>query len=141
MASITVAEDDDDIRFVTVAALTRAGHEVVAARNGAEALTMIRDRRPDLVVSDIDMPMMSGVELARALRSEPGTHDLPILLVSGSIAAGDNRPAEAQATGFLRKPFQLAALRTSIAVLLERGHRPGQEPYELPLSEPDQISA
>src|SRR3712207_5406446 len=105
MALIVVADDDDDVRTVTERMLRRAGHAVIPVCDGAEALLAVREHRPQLVVSDIDMPRMSGVGLGQALRADPATPQLAVLLVSGSVAPGDTRPADAQATAFLRKPF------------------------------------
>ena len=132
MAVIVVVEDDVDVREVTVMVLRRAGHTVTVAGDGVAGLEAVRDKRPDVVVSDIEMPLMSGVEMCRAIRAEPATSDLPVLLVSGSVAVGDTRPADAGATAFLRKPFQGRELLECVQKVLHAGHQPGQPPTECP---------
>jgi CheY-like chemotaxis protein len=132
MAVIVVVDDDGDVRAVTVRILQRSGHTVVEAANGAAGVEAVEAHRPDLVVSDIDMPVMSGVGLCRALREDPRTTGLPVLFVSGSLVPGDTRPADAQATAILRKPFTRAELLPCVEKLLQVGHRPGQEPTVCP---------
>ncbi|MDI6104342.1 response regulator [Actinoplanes sp. NEAU-A12] len=125
-------DDDDDVRAVVVRILHRAGHTVVPAADGAAGLQAVRDHLPDLVVSDIDMPVMSGSDLCCALREDPGHSDLPVLFISGSLVPGDTRPIGAQATAVLRKPFTSAELLACVEKLLQGGHRPGQEPSTCP---------
>ena len=98
MARIVVADDDDDVRAVTARILLRAGNTVVPAHDGAEGLQAVREHNPDLVVSDIDMPRMSGVEFCQAIRAYPATAGLAVLLISGSLTPADPRPAQGQAT-------------------------------------------
>ncbi len=130
MACIVVAEDDEDLRELTTRVLRRAGHTVVATADGAQALAAVAAHGPDAVVSDIDMPAMSGVDLCRALRADPATGRLPVLLVSGSLVAGDERPVAAQATAFLRKPFTPRALVAYVDRILTDGHHDDRPPIE-----------
>lgn len=88
---IVVAEDEFLIADMLVVTLEDAGHEVRSAANGASALELIRTETPDLVITDFMMPLMTGLELAEAIRGEPKLRHLPIILVSGaqgSIARG-----------------------------------------------------
>lgn len=128
MAVIVVADDDGDVRGVTARILQRSGHTVVQAADGAAGLEAVREHAPELVVSDIDMPVMSGVDLCRSLRENPSTADLPVLFVSGSLVPRDTRPVDAQATAVLRKPFTRAELLPFVEQLLRDGHKPGQRP-------------
>jgi CheY-like chemotaxis protein len=105
VTALVLAEDDDDIRLIAARILRRAGYTVIEAADGAEALRAVHEHRPALVVSDIDMPVMSGVELCVAVRAEPSTKHLPVIFVSGSLVPGDDRPARAEATDVLSKPF------------------------------------
>ena len=132
MATIVLAEDDDDIRTVTERVLRRGGHTVVATPDGAAALQAVREHRPDLVVSDIDMPIMSGIELCRAIRAEPDIAGLAVLFVSGSLVPGDTRADAAQATATMFKPFTPADLLACVDKLLQTGHSKGQEPAACP---------
>jgi|SRR3954468_16189690 CheY-like chemotaxis protein len=121
MTTLVLAEDDDDIRAVTARILRRAGFAVVETADGAAALAAVREHRPAVVVSDIDMPVMSGVELCRSLRSDPATKDLPVILVSGSLTPGDDRPKTAQATAVVSKPFRPRELVDCVAEALGDG--------------------
>jgi CheY-like chemotaxis protein len=102
---IVVAEDHEDIRYVLQRALERAGHTVVAAVDGVEALEAVQQHRPDVVVSDVDMPRMTGLDLCRAIRADPELRDTPVVLISGALLPGDPRAIEAGASATLLKPF------------------------------------
>jgi CheY-like chemotaxis protein len=102
---IVVAEDHEDIRYVLRRALERAGHTVVTAVDGVEALHAVQQHRPAIVVSDVDMPRMTGLELCRAIRADPHLRDIPVVLISGALLPGDPRAVEAGATATLLKPF------------------------------------
>jgi CheY-like chemotaxis protein len=115
---IVVAEDHEDIRFVLQRALERAGHEVIVANDGASALEVIRKHRPDVVVTDVDMPRMTGLDLCRAIRADAGLKHIPVVLASGSMLPGDERAAEVGATATLLKPFLPAQLLACVAELL-----------------------
>ncbi|MFI1990469.1 response regulator [Actinoplanes sp. NPDC020271] len=105
MTLLVVAEDHDDIRMIMVRVLRRAGFTVVEAADGAVALEAVREHGPAAVVSDIDMPVMSGVDMCLAIRADPATRDLPVIFVSGSLTPGDDRPERARATAVVTKPF------------------------------------
>jgi CheY-like chemotaxis protein len=128
VATIVLAEDDDDIRFVAARILRGAGYTVIEAGDGAAALQAVRGARPDAVVSDIDMPVMTGVELCQVLRAHDDTKNLPVVLVSGSLQPGDTRPFEAHATAFLSKPFVRRDFVECLEKVLRSGHGQGQEP-------------
>jgi CheY-like chemotaxis protein len=115
---IVVAEDHEDIRFVLTRALERAGHEVVATADGAAALEAVRRHRPDMVVTDVDMPHLSGLELCRAIRADETLRHIPVVLASGSLMPGDARAAEVGASATLLKPFLPAQLLDCVRRLL-----------------------
>ncbi|BCJ56356.1 response regulator [Actinoplanes sp. NBRC 14428] len=115
---IVVAEDHEDILFVLQRALERAGHQVVATTDGAAALEAVREHRPDVVVTDVDMPRMSGLELCRAIRADEGLRHIPVVLASGSMLPGDARAAEVGANATLLKPFLPAQLLACVAELM-----------------------
>ncbi|GAA4603417.1 CheY-like chemotaxis protein [Actinoplanes octamycinicus] len=118
MTTLVVADDHDDIRMIMARVLRRAGYTVVEAADGAEALRAVREQTPAAVVSDIDMPVMSGVDLCREIRADAATRDLPVLFVSGSLMPGDDRPARAQATAVITKPFTPQGLVESVRALV-----------------------
>jgi CheY-like chemotaxis protein len=112
---ILVVEDEPDLRFIVRRVLARAGHEVTEAGDGAAALTVVQQSSPDLVVTDIMMPVMDGVQLVRALRANPATAAIPILVVSGDWQlAGD-------VDAVLAKPYRAAELLEAAEGLLEKG--------------------
>jgi two-component system cell cycle sensor histidine kinase/response regulator CckA len=115
--TVLVAEDEDGVRRLLVRMLRRAGYEVVEARDGQEALERSQGLQLDVVVTDLDMPRLDGVGLARALgEARP---ELPILMVSGSAPdplQGADLPAEHCA--FLEKPFTEELLLESLRELL-----------------------
>lgn len=115
---IVVAEDHEDIRYAFKRALERAGHEVVTASDGAMALEAVRAHHPDVVVTDLDMPVMSGLELCRAIRADASLRHIPVVLASGSLVPGDARAIEVGASATLLKPFLPAQLLDCVTALL-----------------------
>ena len=116
---IVVAEDHEDIRFVLTRALERAGHEVVATCDGAAALEAVCTHHPDIVVTDVDMPHLNGLDLCRAIRADAALRHIPVVLASGSLMPGDSRAAEAGASATLLKPFLPAELLACVDGLLK----------------------
>jgi len=84
---IVVAEDEFLIADMLVVSLEEAGHEVHEAAHGAAALKLIREVVPDLVITDFMMPLMTGLELAEAIRADSALQRIPIILVSGAQGA------------------------------------------------------
>ncbi|API59974.1 response regulator [Tardibacter chloracetimidivorans] len=84
MALIVVADDEFLLAEMLADLLEDAGHEVLTASQGEAALRLVRERRPELVITDFMMPLMTGLELAEAIRDDPAVSDIPILLVSGA---------------------------------------------------------
>ncbi len=110
-----MVDDEPDLRFMLRRVFTRAGHEVTEAGNGAAALAAVQQSPPDLVVTDIMMPVMDGVQLIRALRADPVTAAIPILSVSGDWQLA------ADADAALAKPYQSAELLAVAEGLLQEG--------------------
>jgi CheY-like chemotaxis protein len=86
MALIVIAEDELLIADVLTIMLEDAGHEVESAPHGQAALFLAKETRPDLVITDFMMPLMTGLELAQALRADEELSGIPIILVSGAQA-------------------------------------------------------
>ena len=99
LARILVVDDEPGLRFLLRHVLEKAGHEVSDAQDGGVALEAIRRSPPDLVVTDIMMPVMDGAELIRRMRADPATSGIPILAVTGD----SHRAAGADAV--LAKPY------------------------------------
>jgi len=118
---VLIADDDEDILALVRTIVERQGHEVMAARDGAEALALVVQRRPDLAVLDISMPELDGLEVLRRLRAESHTRDVPVVLLSAraqeaDVALGFGTGADA----YVRKPFSPRELADHVAQLLER---------------------
>ncbi|WP_076263576.1 ATP-binding protein [Intrasporangium flavum] len=117
---LLLAEDNADMRAYLSEALADR-YEVATARDGVEALTMARSRRPDLVLADVMMPRLDGLGLLQALRDDPALADLPVVMLTAR--AGD----EASVTGLVRgaddyvaKPFEMRHLRARLSANLAR---------------------
>jgi two-component system response regulator MtrA len=116
---ILVADDDEDILALVKAVLERAGHEVAAVADGAEALAGVRARKPDLAILDITMPGLDGLEVLRRLRTDAATSALPIVLVSAQAQEADVALGFANgATAYVKKPFSPRELAARVAELL-----------------------
>ena len=111
MKRILIVEDDRDLRFVIRMVLERAGYDVEEASNGVAALESIDTQPPDLIIADLTMPVMSGVELVAQIRSNPATASIPIVLLSGRQV--DSATSE-RADAVVMKPFEPDHLLASI---------------------------
>ncbi len=105
---VLVVEDDDSIRDYLQLALEDAGYDVIAAPNGAAALTLLDTTQPDLILLDMLMPIMNGWEFASVYRQRPRPH-APIVVVTAACDASA-RAEQIAAAGVLGKPFRLETL-------------------------------
>jgi CheY-like chemotaxis protein len=112
---ILVVEDELAAAEAVGFLLQMNGFQVMAAANGREALACLDEIRPDLVLSDIMMPLMDGLELVQQIREKPEYRDLPIVLMS---AAHHMLAADTKASAVLRKPLDFPRLLTAIRRLL-----------------------
>ncbi len=116
---ILVVEDDEAIREFLESALAKQGHVVITAKDGLDALEAIEDGVPDLIVSDIDMPRMSGIELCEAIRNRPHTRMVPIILLTGQHQSELIREAKSLGVAhFLPKPIRFKTLLAYISAAL-----------------------
>ena len=118
-AYILVAEDDPAIRANLVRLLRLEGFRVEAAADGQEALTRLQAERPDLVLSDMMMPGIDGLALLAALRADPRTADLPVVLLTARADGSDVQDGlAAGANAYIAKPYLREALLQCIRALL-----------------------
>ena len=116
---VLLAEDDPCIRRVATVALTRAGFTVCAVGDGAEALQVLEDALPDLVILDGMMPKLDGLEACRYIRANPRTARLPIIVLSARSQNADEDAARvAGADAFIRKPFDALTLGAQVREIL-----------------------
>lgn len=118
MATILVVDDEDQVREVVCMVLERAGYAVSQARDGDEALSLYREDPPDVVVTDLVMQRMGGLQLIERLREE--FPDAKIIAISAYVDALTD-PRMHGADRSLRKPFSIEALRAAVEELLEQG--------------------
>jgi DNA-binding response OmpR family regulator len=124
MAEILVVDDDRDVAQSIELALRRRGFRVALAHSGVEALKLLRRYRPDLVLLDVLMPGMSGIEVCRRLRADENTAEMPIIFLT---ARGQERDRieglRAGADDYLSKPFNLEELILRVKAVLRRAKR------------------
>lgn len=115
--TVLLAEDDRALRRYLEIVLRRDGYEVLTAADGLEAMKVLLSQTVDAVVTDANMPHLSGPELCRFLREHPRLQDIPVVLLSGTDAAEQTQ--EAGADLYLSKPVPAAELSASLARLVE----------------------
>jgi pilus assembly protein CpaE len=121
---ILLVDDDRVIQRMVGGFLNRTGYRVRIASDGVEALQLVRDRVPDLVITDVAMPELNGIELTGRLRGHHQTAGVPILMFSDRIEANDALAGYAAgADDYLPKPFELAILEAKVMALLRRSMR------------------
>jgi DNA-binding response OmpR family regulator len=118
---VLVADDDEDIRMLVSFRLERSGYEVLAARDGEEALRLALEHRPQLAILDLMMPKIDGYELTRKLRELEETRRMPVILLTARAQESDvARGFEAGADDYIRKPFSPQELRARVQAMLGR---------------------
>ena len=121
MADKKVLVVDDEIHIIHVVAikLRNNGYEVISAENGAEAFELACENKPDIVVTDFQMPVMTGAELVEKLRQNEATKDIPVIMLTArGFAIEDEQKEDLQISEFLSKPFSPKELLRSIEDIL-----------------------
>lgn len=114
---VLLVDDEREALVVLENALVALGYRVTTAVNGADALDKAALVQPDIVVTDLLMPVVDGIALAKALRSNPLTSQTRIVMCSG-VEEGRVRPLFNRYDAFLHKPYEIADLRTALSKLL-----------------------
>jgi two-component system cell cycle response regulator len=126
MAAEPILIVDDNIQNLKLARviLTAAGYDVATAVDAEEALRMLESRRPRLILMDLQLPGMDGLELTRKLKADAAYRDIVILALTAYAMKGDEeRALAAGCDGYLAKPIEVDHLRTVVAEQLLRGPR------------------
>ena len=104
--TIVVADDESPIRLVVGEKLRAAGYTVVEARDGEEALDLVKQHRPIAVITDLQMPYMNGLELCMAMRADPATAEIPALLLTArGHVLSDEMLSKTNIKRVMSKPF------------------------------------
>jgi len=119
MAQILVVDDSTTMRQMVAFTLTSAGHEVVEAPDGNQALATAKTRKFDLVITDVNMPGMNGIDLVQSLRALPDCKFIPILVLTTEAGAElKQKGKNAGATGWIVKPFNPEVLLETLKKVL-----------------------
>ena len=121
MAKILIAEDDPDIRELVAFTLRFAGHEVVTASNGEEAVQLAGHEFPDLILMDVRMPRMTGYDACRVMKANSELKDIPVVFLSAKGQESEIQTGlEAGAEEYLLKPFAPNQLTDRVRAILSK---------------------
>ena len=125
MKTVLVVDDEFDLSATLRAILEGEGYKAETCSNGKEALERLTASRPDLVVMDVMMPIISGFEVLRAMRQTPGLNSVPVILMS--CASPTVKQADYCWQAMLRKPFTLLALVAAVESLIGKAEAAREE--------------
>ena len=118
---VLIVEDEEALLTLLRYNLERSGYEVATALNGEEALVAIEERRPDMILLDWMLPLVSGIEVCRQIRRRPDTREIPIIMLTARGEEGDKvRALNAGADDYITKPFSPSELTARLNAVLRR---------------------
>ncbi len=120
MRSVLIVDDEFGLAEMTGELLVIAGFRVATAINGKLAIASLNQMRPDLILLDVMMPIMSGPETLAALKADPQHRDIPVVMMSAAGASAIDEAAHAQLAGFLQKPFTYDQLMAVLNAALQK---------------------
>jgi two-component system, cell cycle response regulator DivK len=121
---ILLVEDNQTIRNAFAILLEESGYEVVHAGTGEEAMAAARSRSPDLILMDLGLPDIGGLEVTRSLKADPATRDITIVALTGRALETDERACiAAGCSGYLSKPIDTAQLLRKIPEFIRNSAR------------------
>lgn len=128
MARILLVEDNEMNRDMLSRRLVRKGHEISLAFDGAQGVAMVRTIRPDLVLMDMSLPVMSGYDATRELKKDPDTRHIPVIALTAHAMSGDrDRALQAGCDDYETKPIELPRLLEKIEQQLSGARVPGRD--------------
>jgi len=114
--TVLVVEDNPDNLITITAILTEIGVGIITATNGQEAVELIEQARPDLILMDIQLPLLSGLDATRQIKAKPGLKDIPVIALTAKAMKGDREEAlAAGCDGYLSKPVNSRQLSEIMA--------------------------
>jgi CheY-like chemotaxis protein len=123
---VLVVEDDPDVRDVLTRLLRRAGYVALTATNGADAIIMAQQQQPDLILMDLMLPILSGLEATRRLKANPHTARIPVLAMTGQFLADDGaQVCSAGCAGLIHKPCSAKHFLAQVATFIGRSDTVG----------------
>jgi two-component system, cell cycle response regulator DivK len=118
---ILIVEDNEKNRKLARDVLAHKGYRVVEAETGEDGIRLASEQRPDLVLMDIQLPGMNGIEALRQLRSDPATRDIPVMAVTASAMTYDRQKIMAAGfDGYQSKPISVRPFLEAVAQMLEQ---------------------
>jgi DNA-binding response OmpR family regulator len=122
MKKVLIVDDEVDVVEVVTVLLEHEGYQIMKAYDGKEALEKVEEETPDLIILDIMMPEIDGVEVCRRLRQREELKEIPIVMFSAKLSAIDKKESfDAGADGFISKPFNARGFIAGIKTYLELG--------------------
>ena len=115
---ILVVDDEEDLLKLTAFRLKKSGYEVLTAVNGQEALDLIQNDRPDLILLDLRIPLISGYDVCKRVRADDKLKDTPIILFTASAEGITDKVNEVGANDYLTKPFYQEGLLGKVKKLI-----------------------
>jgi CheY-like chemotaxis protein len=123
VAKVLIVDDIEGVRRMLLHALEE-DHSVTQAANGLEAIRLAETEHPDVIVMDLDMPIMGGVEAARHIKTTPQLADIKVLAMTGQRNSENSRLARDTCDAFMEKPFRVAELREVVNRLAVKESQP-----------------
>jgi DNA-binding response OmpR family regulator len=121
MIRVLLIEDDEATRLLIRINLQAAGIELLEARDGSAGIELARSRRPDLILLDVELPVLDGWQVGRELLDDPATHEIPVVFLSGRTHPDDRqRGLRIGAREYITKPFDPTTLAARIEQILSQ---------------------
>lgn len=123
MSRILIVEDNEKNRKLFKLVLGSIGHELLLAENGEEGLRTAKETRPDLILMDIQMPVMDGISALKALKSDEDMRDIPVIALTSYAMKGDReRLIDVGFTGYIAKPVNVDEFTNMVGEVLKGRH-------------------
>ncbi|HNA89584.1 MAG TPA: response regulator, partial [Anaerolineales bacterium] len=131
-STILVVDDEPSIRMGLSATISRHGYKVITAENGSDAILKAKANQPDLIISDVMMPVLNGYEMKNQMAREPGLANIPFIFLTARTSLDDRLSGLRQgADDYVTKPFTAEELLARIEAVLRRVHREREQGKEI----------